>query len=321
VALTELAVHAETLGYTSAWASESYGSDAVVPLTWIASRTTTIRVGTGIMQMPARTPASAAMTAATLDTLSDGRLLLGLGVSGPQVAEGWHGQPYGKPLGRTREYVAVVRDILARTRPLEHHGEHYDIPYTGPGATGLGKALKSSIAARPNIPIYLAAIGPRNVALATEIADGFLPVFFSPTRWRDAFGDALADRDIANFDIAASVQVALGDDLDACRDDIRPFIALYVGGMGARGRNFYNDLACRYGYEEAAGQIQDLYLAGHKRDAEAAVPDELIDELALVGSAERIADGVQRWKESAATTLVVTTRSRKALEVVAAAAL
>lgn len=314
-----LARRAEDLGYRSIWATESYGSDSVVLLAWVAGQTSTIRLGTGIMQMPARTPAMAAMTAATLDKLSGGRALIGLGVSGPQVVEGWHGQPYGKPLGRTREYVSIVRTVLNRNGPLEHHGDHYDIPYSGPDATGLGKALKSNIHPRGDIPIYLAAIGPRNVALAVEIADGFLPVFFSPTRWTDAFGEALANRDVDTFDIAASVQVSVGSDLEACRDEIRPFIALYVGGMGARGKNFYHDLACRYGYEEAADKVQDLYLEGRKGEAAAAVPDALIDDLALVGSSARIKDRLQAWKESAATTMVVTARDLAALEVVAEA--
>jgi F420-dependent oxidoreductase-like protein len=233
------------------------------------------------------------------------------------VAEGWHGQPYGKPLGRTREYVTIVREILAREKPLEHHGEHYDIPFTGPGATGLGKPLKSILHPRADIPIYLAAIGPKNVRLAAEIADGFLPVFFHPTRWRDAFGDSLEGVDFGRFDIAPSVTVIVGDDVGACRNMIKPSVALYVGGMGARGKNFYNDLACRYGFEGPAKEIQDLYLDGKKKEAAAAVPDELVDEIALVGPRQRIAERLEAWKESPANTLILAAAQPEALELMA----
>jgi F420-dependent oxidoreductase-like protein len=315
--LVQVARRAESLGFHSVWTAEAYGSDAIVPLTWMAAHTERIHLGTGIMQMPGRTPAMTAMTAATLDQLSGGRMLLGLGLSGPQVAEGWHGQPYGKPLGRTREYVSIVREILAREKPLEHHGEHYDIPFTGSGATGLGKPLKTILHPRADIPIYLAAIGPNNVRLAAEIADGFLPVFFSPTRWQQAFGEALAGADFSRFDVAPSVTVVLGDDVDACRNLVKPFVALYVGGMGARGKNFYNDLACRYGFEGAAKQIQDLYLDGKKAEATAAVPDELVDEIALVGPRERIAERLEPWKQSPANTLILGATQPEALEAMA----
>jgi F420-dependent oxidoreductase-like protein len=316
--MVAVAQHAEALGYHSAWTAEAYGSDAVVPLTWVAAHTTTMQVGTAIMQMPARTPANTAMTAATLDLLSGGRFLLGLGLSGPQVVEGWHGQPYGKPLAKSREYVDIVRQILRREKPLEHHGEHYDIPYTGADATGLGKPLKLIIHPhRSHIPIYLAAIGPRNVALAAEIADGWLPVFFSPSRFQETYGDVFARTDVGSFDIAPTVSVVLGDDVDACRDLVKPGLALYIGGMGARGRNFYNDLACRYGFEAAAKQIQDLYLDGKKKDATAAVPDELVDEVALCGPKERIAERLEAWRASPVTTLIVGSSQRQALEVIA----
>ena len=310
--------HAETLGFHSVWSAEAYGSDAVVPLTWVAAHTSRINVGTAIMQMPARSPAATAMAAATLDLLTDGRFLLGLGLSGPQVAEGWHGVPYGKPLGRTREYVEIVRRILAREAPVEHHGAHYDIPYTGPGATGLGKPLKLIVhPRRADLPVYLAAIGPKNVALAGEIADGWLPIFFSPQRFDEAFGGSLEGVDLDRFDVAPTVSVVLGDDVQACRDTVKPNLALYIGGMGARGRNFYNDLACRYGFEGAAKQIQDLYLDGHKREATAAVPDELVDEVALCGPRERIAERLEAWKASPVTTLICATGRREALEVMA----
>jgi F420-dependent oxidoreductase-like protein len=304
-------LEAERLGYHSVWSAEAYGSDAVTPVTWIAARTTRIHVGTAIMQIPARTPAMTAMTAMTLDALSGGRFRLGLGVSGPQVVEGWHGQPFGKPLVRTREYVAVVRAILRRERPLEFHGEYYQIPYGGPGATGLGKPLRSILHGRAALPVYLAAVGPRNVALAAEIADGWIPVFFSPRRmkmfreWLDEGFRAAGKPPGSTLDIMPMVPVVLGDDVDACRAAVKPRVALYVGGMGARGRNFYNDVARRYGYEAAAQQVQDHYLAGRKAEAEAAVPDALVDEVALCGPRERIRDQLSEWREAGVTTLMV----------------
>lgn len=316
---------AERLGFDSCWTAEAYGSDAVTVLTWIAANTERIKVGTAIMQMPARTPAMTAMTAATLDMLSGGRMLLGLGLSGPQVAEGWYGQAYGKPLGKTREYVDIVRTILRREAPLEHHGPHYDIPYTGGDATGLGKPLKLIIhPERAAIPIYLAALGPKNVALTAEIGDGWLPVFFSPTKTevfdghvQAGFARAGASKSYADFDVAPTVPVVLGDDVGRCRDMCKPMLALYVGGMGARGRNFYNDLACRYGYEAAAKEIQDLYLDGKKKEAIAAVPDELVDETSLCGPAERIADRIEAWKESPVTTMICGSPDPNALRLLA----
>jgi len=242
----DLVREAERLGYYAVWAAESWGSDAVTPLAWIGAQTEKIHLGTAIMQMPARTPANTAMTAITLDQLSDGRFLLGLGLSGPQVVEGWHGIPYGKPLGRTREYVKIVRDIILRQHPLIHKGEHYQIPYRGEDATGLGKPLKSIIHGRKNMPIYLAAIGPKNVQLAAEIADGWLPVFFSPTRYAETYQSVIEagfqaagnGKSMAQFDIAPSVPVAVGDDLSTCWLGIKPFLALYIGGMGRAARTF-----------------------------------------------------------------------------------
>jgi F420-dependent oxidoreductase-like protein len=303
-------LEAERLGYDSVWTAEAYGSDAVTPAAWVAARTERIHVGTAIMQIPARTPAMAAMTAMTLDTLSGGRFRLGLGVSGPQVVEGWHGQPFGKPLARTREYVAIVRMILRRDRPVEFSGTHYQIPYRGPDATGLGKPLRSILHGRPDIPIYLAAIGPRNVALAAEIADGWIPVFFSPRRaamFRGWLEEGFRARGgaPARFDVMPSVPVVVGDRVEDCRAQVRPHVALYVGGMGARGRNFYNDLARRYGYDEAATKIQDLYLSGRKAEAEAAVPDALVDEVALCGPPERIRERLAEWRSAGVTTLAV----------------
>jgi F420-dependent oxidoreductase-like protein len=308
---------AERLGYQSVWTNESYGSDCIVPLTWIAAHTSRIHLGTGVMQMPGRTPAMTAMTAMTLDRASDGRLLLGLGASGPQVAEGWHGQSYGRPLGRTREYVSILREVLERAAPLEHHGEHYDIPYSGPDATGLGKPLKSVLAGRPHLPIYLAALGPKNVRLAVEIADGWLPALFSPQKWQEVFGASLAGRDRRPFDIAATVRVVVGDDVSACCDQIRPWVALYIGGMGAAGKNFYNDMVSRLGFEEEAARIQGLYLAGAKAEAAAAVSDRLVDEIALVGPVRRIADRLQLWADSPVTTLVVASTDPRTLETMA----
>jgi F420-dependent oxidoreductase-like protein len=307
VQLVELAVEAERLGYDSAWVAEAWGTDAVTVLSWLGARTTTLKLGAGIFQIPARTPAMTAMTAATLDLMSGGRFLLGLGTSGPGVAEGWHGQPFGKPLGRTREYVEIVRAALRR-EALEHHGEHYDVPH------GEHRPLK--LMARPlreKIPIYLAAIGPRNVRLAVEIADGWLPIWISPERLRDVFGDALAAAKPA-FDVAAfSVPVALDDDVQAARDALKPLLALYVGGMG----EFYNALVGRYGYEAEAKRIRELYLGGKKLEAIAAVPDPLVDEVALVGPRERIAERLEAWRESAVTTLLVQTQDRATLRTMA----
>ena len=312
----ELVQFAESLGYDSVWTAEAYGSDAIVPLAWIGARTSTIKLGTAIMQMPGRTPAMTAMTAATLDAYSGGRLLLGLGLSGPQVVEGWHGQPYGKPLAKTREYVEIVRSVFAREAPLEHHGPHYDIPYRGPDATGLGKPLKSILHPRHDIPIYLAAIGPKNVALAAEIADGWLPIFVAPERFDAAFGPSLAAA-APEFEIAATASVFVGDDVAALRDALRPHVALYVGGMGAKGRNFYNSLVRRYGWEEEAERIQDLYLGGKQREAIAAVPDVLVDAVSLIGPKERIAERLEAWRETPVTTLVLGTTQPEALQTLA----
>src|SRR2546427_816890 len=262
--LLELAREAERLGYESAWAAEAWGVDAITPLAWLGAMTTTLKLGTAIMQLPGRSPANAAMTAVTLDMLSGGRFLMGLGTSGPQVVEGWHGQEWGKPLGKTREYVEIVRSILRRER-LEHHGEHYDIPVQG--GTGLGKPLK--LMARPlraDIPIYLAAIGPKAVEQTFEIADGWLPIFWSPEKARSVFASAF-ERARPGFDISPTAPALLTDDVQAGRDALTSYYALYVGGMGSRGKNFYNDLFRRYGYEEEARAIQELYLDGRKRDA------------------------------------------------------
>ncbi len=314
--LIALAQEAERLGFDSAWAAEAWGTDAVSVLAWLGATTSRLKLGSAIMQIPGRTPANTAMTAATLDLLSGGRFLLGLGTSGPQVVEGWHGQPWGKPVARTREYVEIVRAALRR-EVLEHHGAHYDIPYSGDGATGLGKPLK--LMARPlrsEIPIYLAAMGPKNVALATEIADGWLPIFWSPERAREVFAPAFAAAR-PDFDIAASVPIVLTADVEAGRESLKGYYALYVGGMGARGSNFYNALFTRYGYEQEARVVQDLFLAGKQREAAAAIPDAFVDEVALVGPKERLAERLPAWRESGVTTLLCSTRQPEALRAMA----
>ncbi len=269
----ELVKEADQLGVYAVWTAEAYGSDAVSPLAWLGAQTEQIKLGTAIMQMPGRTPANAAMTAMTLNQLSGGRFLMGLGLSGPQVVEGWHGVSYRKPMTRTREYVTIVRDIFRREAPLTFEGDLYQIPYTAEDATGLGKPLKSTLSAQPDIPIYLAAIGPKNVELTAEIADGWLPIFFSPERYDETFkphvdaGLAKAGKAIADLDIAPTVSVVINDNLDICYNMLRPMLALYIGGMGASGKNFYYDLAVRYGYEAEAAEIQDLYLAGDRGGA------------------------------------------------------
>ena len=308
----ELVQEADRLGVHSVWTAEAYGSDAVSPLAWLGALTTRIHLGTAIMQMPGRTPANAAMTAMTLNQLSGGRFLMGLGLSGPQVVEGWHGVSYAQPLLRTREYVAIVRAIFQREAPLTFQGRHYQIPYHGDDATGLGKPLKSTLKADPNIPIYLAAIGPKNVELAAEVADGWLPIFFAPEQYDAAYkthidaGLAKAGKTIEQFDIAPTVSVVINDNLDVCYNMLRPMLALYVGGMGARGKNFYYDLAVRYGFEAAAAEIQDLYLSGDKGAAMARVPAELIDAVALVGPRARVRERLALWHNSPVTTLNMT---------------
>ncbi len=304
----ELVQEADRLGVYAVWAAEAYGSDAITPLAWLGPQTERIRLGTAIMQMPGRTPANAAMTAMTLNQLSGGRFLMGLGLSGPQVVEGWHGVSYARPLSRSREYVAIVRQIFRKER-VAHDGDVYQLPYQGEDATGLGKPLKSTLDAAPDIPIYLAALGPKNVALTAEIADGWLPIFFSPKRYDDVYrshveeGLARAGKSIDTFDIAPMVSVVIDESLEACYNALRPMLALYIGGMGSRDRNFYNDLAVRYGYEEAAREVQELYLSGQQFEAMSKIPGGLIDEVALVGPKERVKERLQLWRESPITTL------------------
>ena len=302
----DLVWEAERLGFDAVWAGEAYGTDAVTPVTWVLARTSRIKAGTSIMQMPARTPTCAAMTALSLQALSGNRFLCGIGPSGPQVVEGWHGVPFGRPQERTREYAAIIRQVFAREAPLEHHGHHYDIPYTGPGSTGLGKPLRSIVHGEPGLKIYTAPISPAGLRTAGEIADGALPFFMSPEKAQVIVDPILGGRakagrseDLADFDLAPYVRISMGNDIARCRDALRPQFALYIGGMGARSQNFYNALARRLGYEAEAEMIQNHFLAGRRREAAAAVPDALIDETSLVGPAERIRDRLQAWQDLA----------------------
>ncbi|GMU46581.1 MAG: LLM class F420-dependent oxidoreductase [Porticoccaceae bacterium] len=324
----EVIRHAEQLGYDSVWTAEAYGSDAVTTATWILANTTRIRAGTAIMQMPARTPAMAAMTAMTLSHLSDNRFIVGLGASGPQVVEGWHGVPYGKPVTRLKEYIQIMKQIFAREAPVSFDGEMYQLPYRGPGATGLGKPLKSILHCDADIPVYSANITPAGVRAAAEVADGFFPVWMDPERFdvfakpiQDGFAAAGGGKSLANFDVAPFVRVVIGDDLAACMKPIKNNLALYIGGMGARDKNFYNDYAKRLGYEAEAVKIQDLYLAGRKDEAAAAVPDALVDACNLVGPPARIRDRAQRWaaaaKRGEVGTLLLSDANTQAVELMA----
>ena len=313
---TDLVLEAERLGYDSAWTAEAYGSDVFSPLCWIGARTTRIKLGTGIMQISARTPACVAMTAATLDHLSGGRLILGIGVSGPQVVEGWYGQPFPKPMGRTREFVQLLRTMLRRAGPVTYEGEHYRLPYSG-GAR-LGKPLKLIIRPlRSEIPIYLGAEGPKNVALATEIADGWLPLFYSPYR-PQVYADSLRNAR-PGFEIACAVTVNVNDDLEQALLPIKWMLAFYIGGMGAAQKNFHLNLIARLGFEGEARRVQQLFMEGRRVEAAAAVPDRLADEISLAGSPARIRDRLAAWKESPVTTILVGTRDLGAVRLMAEA--
>ena len=297
--------HAESLGYDSTWTAEAWGSDAVSPAAWILANTSKIKVGTAIMQMVGRTPSCTAMTAMTLNQLSEGRFILGLGASGPQVVEGWHGVPYGRPITRTREYISIIRKIMAREEKVTFDGYHYQLPYKGEDGTGLGKPLKSILNPDSSIPIYTAAITPNGISCAAECADGFFPVWMDPDK-SDIFNESIdkglkkSGRDRSVFDMAPFVTAIMGDDLDACRMPVKTMLALYIGGMGARSKNFYNDYAIKLGYEEEAKKIQDLYLDGKKTEAMAAVPNQLVDDTALIGPRERIKERLQAWKAAEA---------------------
>jgi F420-dependent oxidoreductase-like protein len=302
--LRELGQRAEALGYDSIWTSEAWGRDAFLPLAYLAASTSTIKLGTAIAQIFARTPGATAMTALTLQQLSGGRLLLGLGVSGPQVVEGWHGVAFRTPLAATRDYVAILRKALAADARVEHEGTVYSVPYAGADATGLGRPLRSTMPAAAETPILIAALGPKNTDLAVEVADGLLPYLWSPLHWKSVWGDALA-KAAPGFHVAPTVFAALGDDLAACRDTIRPRIALHVGGMGSRDQNFYKSLVERYGYEEEAQRIQDRFLSGDRGGATAAVSDALVDELSLVGPAAHVREQLAAWRACPIGTLIV----------------
>ena len=323
---------AENLGFDTVWAGEAYGTDAVTPAAWVLARTSRIKAGTGIMQMPARTPACAAMTAMTLQALSGNRFVCGVGPSGPQVVEGWHGVPFGQPLTRTREYISIIRQIVAREAPLEHHGTHYDIPYTGPGGSGQARPLRSIVRGDPSLKIYTAPNSPAGLRVSGEVADGALPYFMSPEKAhlmldpiREGRAKSGKPADLTDFDLAPYIRVSMGDDLAKCRDALRPGLALYIGGMGSRKQNFYNDLAKRLGYEASAAVIQEHYLAGRRNDAIAAVPDALIDEISLVGGKDRIVDRLNAWQDLARRheigSLVLSGADTDAMRVVAEAVL
>src|SRR6185503_16283006 len=320
----DLIKEAERLGFDSVWSAEAYGSDAVTPLAYIAAQTTKIKLGTGIMQLPGRSPANTAMTAMTLDALSGGRFILGLGTSGPQVVEGWHGVPFDKPLTWLREYIEIVRKIFARESALEYSGERYQIPYRGPGSTGLGKPLKSIIHGRKDLPIYTGSMAPKSQEMSAELCDGILLTCFHPGRFdvikpglEAGFAKAGNGKSLASFDVVPSVACIVGNDLDACRAPLKMSLALYIGGMGAKSKNFYNAYIRKVGYEAVAEKVQELYLAGKKGEAIAAIPDELVDTLHFVGPKERIRDRFAAWKDSGATMLLVGTMQKEALQLMA----
>jgi len=307
----ELVAEAERLGFDSVWTAEAYGSDALTPLAWWGSRTTRVRLGTALCQLSARTPTAMAMAALTMDHLSGGRFVLGLGVSGPQVVEGWYGQSFTAPLARTRAYIDIVRQVLARVGPVTNDGPHYPLPF--PGGSGLGKPLKPiTHPLRADIPIILGAEGPKNVALAAEIADGWFPLFFSPRAMAsfdasldEGFARPGARRSVEDFEVLAFAPTVIADDVDAAADGFRPSLALYIGGMGAREMNFHFDVFARMGYEEAATKIQDAYLDGRKDDAMAAVPTAMVEDIALIGPVAKVRDDLEAWRASRATTMLI----------------
>jgi F420-dependent oxidoreductase-like protein len=319
----DLVLEAERLGFDSVWTAESWGSDALTPLAWWGSRTSTIRLGTDLIQLSARQPTATAMAALTLDHLSGGRFVLGLGVSGPQVVEGWYGMSFPKPLARTREYVSIIRQVLARDERVTSPGPHYPLPY--PGGLGLGKPLRSIVhPLRDDVSIIIGAEGPKNVALAAEIADGWFPIFYSAQHeqmyvdsLQEGWGRTGARRRPEEFEILPTVTVVVDDDVERAADALKPNIALYVGGMGAREMNFHFDVFCRLGYEAAATKIQDLYLDGQKDEAVAAVPREMVEEIALIGPKEKIRDDLEAWKASRVTTMLLGAHDPNVLRVMA----
>jgi F420-dependent oxidoreductase-like protein len=309
----EIVRAAERAGYDAVWAAESYGSDAVSVLAWVAAQTEKINLGAAIMQVPARQPAAAAMAGVTIDALSGGRFIFGFGPSGPQVSEGWYGVPYAKPWGRTREYVEIVREIVAREGRLEYEGKHYKLPLAeGEGVSGQGKALKLNMhPVRNRIPVFLGAIGRKSVELAAEIAEGWIPIFFSVDEWESAWGEHIeaglkkGGRSREDFQVSPSVQVAIDGDTETARGIVKAGLLLYLGGMGSRKTNFYVDLACRFGFEDAATEVQSLYLDGKREEAYAAIPDELVDATAMIGSEDEVADRLKRFVDSGIDRLIV----------------
>jgi F420-dependent oxidoreductase-like protein len=319
-------LEAERLGYHSAWTAEAWGSDAVSPAAWIAAQTTRIKIGTGIMQLPGRSPANTAMTAMTLDALSGERFILGLGTSGPQVVEGWHGVPWQKPLTWLREYIQIVKKILARDAPLEFEGERYQIPYRGPGSAGLGKPLRSMVHGRKDIPIYAGSMAPKGQELCGELCDGILLTCMNPHRPEVILDHVKIGREkvgktLDGFDVAPTVAIAIGDDLEAVRRPFKEQLALYIGGMGAKEKNFYGEYLRRVGFEEECVRIQDLFLAGKRKEAVAAVPDEMVDTLYLIGPPGRIKERFSVWKKSGVTTMIVGAQQIEAVRLLAELAL
>ncbi|XOV90701.1 MAG: LLM class F420-dependent oxidoreductase [Pseudomonadota bacterium] len=307
--MVEIAQEAERLGYDAIFTAEAWGSDVFTPLAWMGAHTSRIRLGTAVAQLSARTPAATAMAALTLDHLSNGRMILGLGVSGPQVVEGWYGQPFAKPLSRTREYVHIIRQVLAREAPVTSAGPHYPLPYTGEGAWGLGKPLKPiTHPLRPDLPIFLGAEGPKNVTMAAEIADGWLPLYYSPYR-QEVYADQIKDRK-PGFEIMQGITINICDDVEEGLLPVKMNLALYIGGMGAKSRNFHTELMGRMGFEAEARKIQDLFLDGKKDEAVMTVPNAFADEISLVGPVERIRDRLAPWRESPVTSLLVGARSQ-----------
>ena len=319
----DMILRAEHLGYDSLWSAEAYGSDAVTPLAYLAAQTSRIKLGTGILQIPARTPAMCAMTMSTLDALSGGRVIVGLGMSGPQVIEGWHGMPYSRPAARIREYVEILHKIWDREEPVSLNGKVYQMPYQGEDATGLGKPLKSILHSR-RLPVYLATMKPLSIRNTAELADGWLPIWYSPYRMdmfkpdlEKGFSKAGNGKSLENFDIMAGCTVVIGDDIKACLAQLKPTLALYIGGMGAKGKNFHNEMVSKYGYAEVASEIQDLYLSGKKQEAIQRIPDELCDEISLCGPPERIRERFGVWEKAGVSTMMVQSSQPEALELMA----
>lgn len=319
----DMILKAEKLGYDSVWSAEAYGSDAVTPLAYLAAKTSRIKLGTGILQIPARTPAMCAMTMSTLDALSNGRVIVGLGMSGPQVIEGWHGMSYSRPAARIREYVEILHQIWDRQEPVSLDGKVYQLPYQGEDASGLGKPLKSILHSR-RLPVYLATMKPLSIRITAELADGWLPIWFSPYRMdmftsdlEKGFARAGNGKSLENFDILAGCTVVIGDDVKACLAQLKPTLALYVGGMGAKGKNFHNEMVSKYGYADVAAEIQDLYLSGRKKEATELVPDELCDEISLCGPPERIRERFKVWESAGVSTMMVQSGQPEALALMA----